>query len=222
MLERLKRLNPELSIYGVDDSHFSVYGRVLEASFFTDYWDYLDQQTVMPEAGNRYVADDSFLRILVEERPVYAQVFGSMPLQFGHVNGYNSNLNALEYHKSHEIDLTLTPIVLLLGSVGDIVNGTYDISKLEAFLLPPRTAVELYASTLHFSPCKVRDEGFKCGVVLPKGTNTQFIRTVDFVNEEAKLLFKTNKWLIAHPDNKTLLELGAHSGLVGDNIKINY
>ena len=48
---------------------------------------------------------------------------------------------------------------------------TYDTSLVEAFLVPKGTAVEVYATTLHYAPCGVGGAGFKVVIVLPKGTN---------------------------------------------------
>ena len=43
--------------------------------------------------------------------------FGEMEIQIGYCNGHNSMLNALEYHKSSEINVAATDAVLLLGSI---------------------------------------------------------------------------------------------------------
>lgn len=36
------------------------------------------------------------------------------------------------------------------------------------------------------------------------------------------LLFRKNKWLIAHNENKGLIDKGVVSGISGENFKINY
>lgn len=68
-------------------------------------------------------------------------------------------MNALEYHRSSELDIAQTDLILLLGMQQDIENGDiYDTSKVEAFLVPAGTGVELYATTLRYAPCKKPDE----------------------------------------------------------------
>ena len=60
-------------------------------------------------------------------------------------------LNALEYHRSSEANVAVTDIILLLGQQSDITEDfTYDTAQLEAFFIPAGTAVELYATTLHY------------------------------------------------------------------------
>lgn len=76
--------------------------------------------------------------------------------------------------------------------------------------------MELYATTLHYAPCNAKAGGFRCVVVLPKGTN----EALPFAPEakgESRLLTAVNKWLIAHEDAE--IE-GAVNGLKGENITI--
>ncbi len=159
-----------------------------------------------------------------EQLPVFSrlrdEVFGGMPVELGHCSGWNNKLNGLEYHRSSEIDMAATDLILLLGCQQDIdwEHFTYDTAKVEAFLVPAGTAVELYATTLHFAPCSVSGKEFRMGVALPRGTN----EPLDFVPEktgENQLLLQRNKWLLAHKDSG-LGEDGAWIGLVGENIEI--
>lgn len=159
-----------------------------------------------------------------EQLPVFsrlqAEVFGGMPVELGHCSGWNNKLNGLEYHRSSEIDMAATDLILLLGRQQDIdwEHFTYDTANVEAFLVPAGTAVELYATTLHFAPCGVAGKEFRMGVALPRGTN----EPLDFVPEktgENQLLLQRNKWLLAHKDSG-LDKDGAWIGLVGENIEI--
>ena len=159
-----------------------------------------------------------------EQLPVFSrlrdEVFGGMPVELGHCSGWNNKLNGLEYHRSSEIDMAATDLILLLGHQQDIdwEHFTYDTAKVETFLVPAGTAVELYATTLHFAPCSVSGKEFRMGVALPRGTN----EPLDFVPEktgENQLLLQRNKWLLAHKDSG-LDKDGAWIGLVGENIEI--
>ena len=80
----------------------------------------------------------------------------------------------------------------------------------------------MYQTTLHLSPCRTCDEGFKDIVVLPKGTNTPWPHGEDLPEGEAKLLLQRNKWVIAHPEREPLIRQGAFPGLLGENKALNY
>ena len=159
-----------------------------------------------------------------EQLPVFSrlrdEVFGGMPVELGHCSGWNNKLNGLEYHRSSEVDMAATDLILLLGCQQDIdwKNFTYDTAKVEAFLVPAGTAVELYGTTLHFAPCSVSGKEFRMGVALPRGTNEP-LDVVPEKNGENQLLLQRNKWLLAHKDSG-LDKDGAWIGLVGENIEI--
>ena len=83
---------------------------------------------------------------------------------------------------------------------------------------PAGTAVELYATTLHYAPCGVDDREFRCGVVLPRLTNESLVAASSAAGED-RLLFAVNKWLIAHKDSGLEAD-GAWIGLKGENITL--
>lgn len=221
-IQTLRKLNPSIKFYDITDPLFSSFGSVLDSTAFSSYFDYLEQHTQIPLTMNQYIAHDPSIIQFFNGNRLIDHVYQHEPIQFGYVNGNNSTLNALEFHQCPEINLALTPLVLMLGLTSDIKNGTYDVSHLRAFYIPSKTAVLLHPTTLHFSPCKVSDSGFKCGVILSYGTNMNFISSDEKRVKNDPLLFKTNKWLIAHPENQTLLDLGAFPGLIGENLMIQY
>ncbi len=221
MLTLLREKNPSLKLYSVLDPSFQSFGKVLDMNDFIQLSKYMNTKTTMPETANVYVAHDADFALSITNKDIYKDIYGDMPIEFGYVNGFNSQLNALEYHKSSEINVALTPLVLMLGHVSDIKDKKYDSSHLIAFYVPQNTAIEIYPKVLHFSPCKVLDSGFKCAVILPYGTNMNFIRPVSSY-EENLYLFKTNKWLLAHQENKRMIDLGAYIGVTGINYEIFY
>ena len=132
-------------------------------------------------------------------------------------NGHNHLLNAVEYHRDSEINIAVTDLILILGKEQDITEDhTYDSSKMEAFLIPAGTTIEVYATTLHYAPCNVAASGFKCVVVLPKGTNTD-ITLEEKHTPEDDLLFARNKWLLSHPDANIA---GSVAGIKGENLSV--
>ena len=47
-------------------------------------------------------------------------LYGGLPIQIGYCNGNNHLLNAVEYHRSSEINVAATDLILLIGSEQDI------------------------------------------------------------------------------------------------------
>ena len=204
-----------MKIHNVSDAAFGKYGKIIRGIDFTDILTAMES-TPLPEDVT-YVPGLPLLENTKSAGAIAYSLYGGMPVQIGYCNGNNYLLNAVEYHRDSEIDIAVTDLILLLGSEQDITEeGCYDTGKIEAFLAPAGTAVELYATTLHYAPCNAVAGGFKCVVVLPKGTNTDIEKTAGFTPED-KLLFARNKWLVAHPDAK--IE-GAFNGLVGSNISV--
>lgn len=222
VLERLQAANPHLAIKTVESEDFAPYGRVLTAPVLQIIARRCAAQTEIPEEGNRYVAHDGALAAPEELRWVQDVLYGGLPAQAGWCNGKNQRLNALEYHRSSEADLAATDLVLLLGRQQQLRDFTFDTALAKAFFLPAGTAAELYATTLHFSPCAVWRAGFRCVVLLPQGTNEALstARTTDAAHGEDRLLRAQNKWLLAHPEATHLTGAGAWAGLVGENLHI--
>lgn len=164
-----------------------------------------------------YVPSAEALEAVPAAKELAVRAYGGLPIQVGYCNGYNKKLNAVEYHRSSEVDIAQSDLILLLGRQQDIeADHTYDTAKIEAFYMPAGTAVELYATTLHYAPCSAGEEGFRCVIVLPKDTNLE----LDFEprkDGEDKLITAKNKWLIAHEDAKIA---GAFCGLKGENITL--
>ena len=79
-----------------------------------------------------YVPSVEKLEVLPEAVEICKKGFGGLPIQIGYCNGDNHKLNALEYHRSSELDIVQTDLILLLGMQQDIENGDiYDTSKVE-------------------------------------------------------------------------------------------
>ncbi|SKA93668.1 protein of unknown function [Caloramator quimbayensis] len=209
-----------IKIHDIKSLEFKKYGRIIEGYDFKEAIEYLEYKTQIPAEGNIYVASDENLEKLRIKKQIQKFFYGDIDVQFGYCNGKNSKLNALEYHKSSEIDVAATDMILLLGDIRDIVNNSYETKNVEAFFINKGTAIELYSTTLHFSPIKTFKDGFKCIVILPKGTNMSLTEEINLCDEESKILFARNKWLLCHEDNKRLIDRGAYIGLKGENIEI--
>ena len=200
----------------VTDTSFRKYGKILTGIDFSEIYNVLEEMDYPEDV--EYAASFGPL-----EEPEFRQklsntLYGELSVEIGYCSGHNKMLNALEYHRSSEANVAVTDIILLLGHQSDITEDfIYDTAQLEAFFVPAGTAVELYATTLHYAPCHVNESGFQCVVVLPKGTNTEL--TFEKAAEgEDKLLTAKNKWLIGHEE--AAIE-GAFNGLKGENVGID-
>ena len=202
-----------MKIYRVTDPEFAPYGTVLDIS--ADELFPLAEMIEMPESGSKYEPSfDSFENTSLA-RQLQEDVYGELPIQIGYCWGHNTKLNALEWHKSSELNIAVTDFVLMLARLDDLVDGKLDSAKVKAFLVKKGETVEVYAPTLHFCPCTTDPAGFGCVVVLPKGTN------VPLENKPTDpRLFRKNKWLLSHCDNKPLLDRGAVAGIFGENYDI--
>ena len=205
-----------MKIQKVTDPAFRKYGQVLEGYDFTNLIKEM-KHTPVPE-DVIYVPSVEELEALDVMKDLQNKGYGGLPIQIGYCNGHNKKLNAVEYHRNSEINVAVTDLVLLIGHQQDIEpDHTYDTSKIEAFLVPAGTGIEVYATTLHYAPCHVNEGGFQCVVVLPKGTNTELTFPTEKTGADSLMTAK-NKWLIAHEDAK--IE-GAFNGLKGENITID-
>ena len=205
-----------MKIQKVTDPAFRKYGKVLEGYNFSALLKEM-KHTPVPE-DVVYVPSVEELEALEVEKDLRNRAFGGLPVEIGYCNGHNKKLNAVEYHRNSEINVAVTDLVLLIGHQQDIEpDHTYDTSKIEAFLVPAGTGIEVYATTLHYAPCHVNEGGFQCVVVLPKGTNTDLTFQTEKMGEDSLMTAK-NKWLIAHEDAKIA---GAFNGLKGENITID-
>ena len=204
-----------MEIQKLTDTSFGKYGKVVTEFSFDKILKEMEHTPLPKDVV--YVPSVEELEALPEAAEVCRKGFGGLPVQIGYCNGDNHKLNALEYHRSSEIDIAADDLILLLGCQQDIEEGDiYDTSRVEAFLVPAGTAVELYATTLHYAPCSAKEGGFRCVIILPKGTNEE-LPFRPAAEGENRLLTAVNKWLIAHEEAG--IE-GAFCGLKGENVTV--
>ena len=221
MINHLNEVN-DVKIFSVFDEEFKTYGRIVKGYDFTELVDYMRDNTEIPEIGNVYVPSVKEM----EKLPVYHDIqnvlYGDMPVQIGFCNGRNSTYNGFEYHKGSEINIAVTDFMLVLGHIWELEDNCFYVGNEKVFFVPKGTAIEMYQTTLHLSPCKTCDEGFKDIVILPRGTNTPRDEKVRNADSESAILLQKNKWVIAHKDREPLVKQGAFIGLIGENKKLQY
>lgn len=205
-----------MEIKKVTDPSFRKYGRVVEGIDFSDLVEAIKRETPLPD-GVAYEPSIKALEETTAAKALQRRTYGELPIEVGYCNGHNYKLNAIEYHRSSEVNVAATDAVLIVGMQQDITDDfKYETAKMEAFLVEAGTAVELYATTLHYAPCSANEGGFKVGIVLPAGTNYPLEEKHE--GWEDSLITAQNKWLIGHTEGG--LDAGAHIGLVGKNLDI--
>ena len=204
-----------MEIQKITAPSFGKYGKVIEDYCFCEL---LKEMESTPSPKDViYVASDEKLEALPVAKELQERGFGGLPIQIGYCNGDNKKLNAVEYHRNSEVVVAATDAILLLGLQQDVTEEmNYETSKIEGFLVPAGTGVELYATTLHYAPCTASGEGFKTVVVLPRDTNTE-LTFAKGEGTEDRLLMAKNKWLIGHEEAGIP---GAFNGLIGENIAL--
>lgn len=218
ILEKLQEKNKGLKLYSVTDPEFRRYGRILDVE--TDELAAVLAATPIPEQGNVYCASAPELEAVSLMGTLRRVCFGDMAIQAGYCNGNGFKLNALEYHKCCEVNFSTTGLVLLLALPEQLDDGKLNSADVLGFYLPAGVAVEIFPLVLHFAPCRITEEGFRCLVVLEKGTNEPLDSVNTAAPGEEKLLWMRNKWLTCHPDSPQK-EKGAFVGISGENLTLN-
>lgn len=207
-----------MKIESVFDRAFAPYGKVLPGYDTSELLEALEKYTPLPEETD-YVASQPELEALPIAEKLAVNAYGGMPIQLGWCNGHNTRLNCLEYHRDSEINCGTSDFILLVAREDDIVDGSLDTDRVRAFRVPRGVVVEVYATTLHYAPCSAaKGEGFRVLVALPRGTNGPKPE-MESLNDEDKLLWACNKWLLAHAESSEAAQ-GAVVALKGVNVDI--
>ena len=203
-----------MEIKRVTDMAFKKYGRMIELN--TEEIVKAAEKIENPKDGTMYVASmEEFEKLKIAEE-IKNKCFGGMETQVGFCWGKNKQMAALEWHICSEVNIATEDLILFLGDIRDIdENMHYNSSNIEAFRLNKGEAVEIYATTLHYCPINVHEQGFGSVVGLLKGTNTE----VDYKTDD-KVVFGKNKWLICHKESEDLINDGAFVGIDGENYKL--
>ncbi len=140
MLEHLKRVNPNVPFYSVEDQAFAPYGRIVESVDMTELIS-TAKNIEMPKDGSAYLPSVEAFEALTVAAKIRDVFYGELSTQVGYCYGHSNFLNGLEWHACNEINVAVTPMVLILGLVTELENGKTDVSKLKAFYVPEGTVL---------------------------------------------------------------------------------
>jgi hypothetical protein len=223
MIGSLNTENPDLGILPVTDPSFSSYGAVHRKLRVDSLLGAMDRWITVTDGVVCEPDPAGMDRCPRETAPIVRTVFGGMEdLQLGWMHGRNSVLNSLEYHKCPEAVVAASDMVVFVGLAQDIVwpEGTYDISRVKAFFVPRGTLYEVLPCCLHGTPTHARRaDGFRCAVMLPRGTRSP-VDLPPSAEGEAALLHGRGTWLIAHPSEPSFQGTSVHFGLIGRSIQL--
>ncbi|GEK59079.1 DUF4867 domain-containing protein [Marinococcus halophilus] len=219
MIEQLKRKNPGIKIMEVEDRAFNKFGKILKNFPVNDLPNSFIKDEI-PENATIYLPSIDEWENTEFKQEIEKKFFGELPVQLGLCKGHNQYLNGFEFHKTSEVIVTATPLVLFIQTLQEVdLQQEVAAENTVAVFIPAFKAVEIYSTTLHLAPCKVIEDGFNSMIILPKGTNEE----LEYESREAdEFLFKKNKWAIAHRDHQKFVDQNVPVKLVGENLKLNY
>ena len=87
-----------MKILPVTDPSFREYGQILTGYDLKPLLQEMERVTPQSATGTEYVPCQKELMDLPVAKEIADNAFGGMPIQIGWCNGYNTMLNALEYH----------------------------------------------------------------------------------------------------------------------------
>ncbi len=210
--EEVVKRNPNKKIHSVASQAFNDYGTVYEYNV-EEVINYALENVEVPKSGDFYQATHDGLESIPVVQTISKDLFGGLSVQAGACVGHNKALTGFEYHQGSEVIIAVTDCVIILGKRQDMQGYDYQGEKAELFFVEKGQVVELYGTTLHYTPCKVEDY-FMTIVLLLKGTNVEF-------DQPKGICTKRNKYLIVHPSQTEKVEAGTYPGLLGDMIRIN-
>ena len=216
--DEIKKANPDKTIYDINNDEFADFGLVYKQYDLSKVTNYMDSKIEIPSDHNDYIPDDENIENDAAIKQIAADVYAGMPISAGPSVGQSTSFSAIEFHQGSEVNITFTDVVMVLGKRQDIHDYEYNAEEhAKLFFVPRGTVFEMYSDTLHYSPCKVDDGGFKAIVMVLQGTNQPL---PDGFKATNKMIVKQNKFQMAHAVRKDKIAQGILPGVKGKLIDI--
>ena len=118
MLENLKAKNSDINVFSAFSEEYKEFGRIITVSdnMLNEIIDTAEKISV-PDSVI-YTPEKKELENCKISQYIVNNVFGTLPTQIGYCCGHNSFLNATEWHTSSEINIAVTPLILILTDDG--------------------------------------------------------------------------------------------------------
>lgn len=193
----------------VKSDSFLKYGQHLKDISFHKLCDYVSAKVKIPGDGNEYFASQDFIEQHAAIKEIQNRVYGGMEIQAGTCSGHNTTITAVEFHQGSEVTIAMTDCLLKVGKREDISENVYEESKMETFLLKKGEGVELYGTTLHYSPLKLDETPYSTIICLLKGTNQAIPE-----KKESLLVKKKNKFMLVSKEREDKIADGYFPGFI--------
>ncbi|MFT8459320.1 MAG: DUF4867 family protein [Liquorilactobacillus ghanensis] len=218
VLTKLRQKNPTYQIEQINVENFKIYGNLLQNYDLKEVQNFFANQVSYGEGGNSYNPSNPVLEKMSAIQQIGADVYAGMEFSAGECTGQAQSFSAVEYHQGSEVNIMLTDVVMVLGKRSQIKDGLFNAAAdAKLFFIPAGTVIEMYSDTLHYSPIKVEETGFKAVVMVLKGTNQAL--PVGFKSPN-RWIVKKNKFQAAHAVRKDKLAAGSVEGVAGKLIKL--
>ena len=101
-----------IQIQKVTDKSFRKYGRILTGEYDVAELMTAMEKTECPDDAVIYIPSDKEIEKLPVMKAFTDSLYGGLPIQIGYCNGNNHLLNAVEYHRSSEVNVACTDLIL--------------------------------------------------------------------------------------------------------------
>lgn len=128
MLEKLKKLNPDIEIFDVTSEEFTTFGRIIKGMDVTEIITEAKKIEMIGNDSNYKPSVEAFEKLNIAGE-IKIKLFGESEIQVGYCWGYNSIFGATEWHTSSEINIAVTDLLIIVGHVWDVKDNTIDTSK---------------------------------------------------------------------------------------------
>jgi len=187
MLDEIRSKNPGIRILELNHETFRDYGVILDKDV-SEAINVYEGIFTPPEAGGEYIASVPELEAVPCIQQIAKDVFGGMPFQAGICIGYCREADAMEYHQCSEALIMVRDCLLVLGKRSDVQDGSYSLKNAEIFFAPKGTALEMFATTLHYMP--LHTEGHLATIcLLTRGTNAEIAEPFGLVTAWNKFIY---------------------------------
>jgi len=214
--DELRKQNPTINIQQITDATFKDYGQVYTQYDVSELNTFMDQVAI-PSDTNLYVPSNPAMEAIPVVQEIGRDIFGGLPIEAGECAGHADALTAFEYHQGSELNVFMSPVVMVLGKRGQMHDGQFELSDAAYFYVPAGSVIEFFSDTLHYTPCEVTTDGFKFIVMLINGSNQPL--PSDF-HSDNPLLVKTNKFQFVHTSRQDKIAQGIHAGLNGELVHV--
>lgn len=217
-IEAIRKANKKYTILDINSPEFKAYGNILEGYDIDVIKEYAEKNIAIPKEGNIYSPSNNELEKIKIIKEIETDIYAGLPVEAGECAGNNTSFSAYEYHQGSEVNIVLTDVLMVLGKREQAVGGVFNAQEdAKIFYVPSGTIIEMYSSTLHYSPCVVDETGFKVIVILIKGSNEPFEGEFKSKNKE---IVKKNKFQLVHETRTDKIAEGIKVGLLGELITL--